>query len=56
MKKLTQSKTFWKAVIVGVSGILIAALTELDLIGYIAFVNAIVDIALRVVTTEEVKV
>ncbi len=52
MKTLLQSKTFWKAVILAFTGILTVALTELNLVGYIAIVSAIADVALRLVTTK----
>lgn len=56
MKSLYNSKTFWKAVVVGITGILVVALTELDLVGYITIVSAISDVILRMVTTEGVRV
>jgi len=55
-KKLLESKTFWKAVIVGAAGIATVALTELDMIGYVATVNAVLDLVLRLVTSDPVKV
>lgn len=55
MKSLTQSKTFWKAVVVGVVGIVTVALTELDMIGYIAIVNAVADVLLRMVTSDPIR-
>lgn len=55
MKSLFESKTFWKAVVVGIVGVITVALTELDLVGYIAIVNAIADIFLRKVTTQAVQ-
>lgn len=53
MKSLFESKTFWVAVIQAVGGIVIVALTELDLVGYVAMVKSIVDIILRLVTTKQ---
>jgi uncharacterized membrane protein len=55
MKTLMNSKTFWKAVIVAITGVLTVALTELDLVGMVAVVSAIADVALRLVTNEEIK-
>ena len=54
MKSLIQSKVFWKAVIMGLSGIVVAALTNLNLIAYVAVVNMVVDIALRIMTTDQI--
>ena len=55
MKTLTGSKTFWKACIVAVVGVLTVAMTELDLVGLVAIVSTIGDIALRLVTNEEIE-
>ncbi|MGI1661396.1 hypothetical protein ACRDNQ_04060 [Palleronia sp. KMU-117] len=51
MKSLLTSKTFWLAVIQAVAGVAIAALTELDLVAYVAVVKSTVDILLRMLTT-----
>jgi len=56
MKTLWQSRTFWLAVIQAVSGVLVVALTELDLVGYAATVKSILDVVLRIDTKETVKV
>lgn len=53
-KALLSSKTFWVAVIQAVSGIVIVALTELDLVGYVAMFKSVVDIVLRLVTSDPV--
>lgn len=53
MKTLLNSKTFWIAVIQAVAGVAVIALTELDLIGYIGILKSIVDIFIRMITTEE---
>ena len=55
MKTLVESRTFWKAVVVGVAGILTVALTELDLVGYIAILNAVVDVILRSITSDGIE-
>lgn len=52
MKRLVESRTFWLAVVQGIGGIVIVALTELDLIGYAAMVKSIIDAYLRIDTTE----
>ena len=53
-KALLQSKTFWIAVIQAVAGIVVVALTELDLVGYIATFKSVVDIVLRLATSDPV--
>lgn len=55
MKTLFSSKTFWIAVIQAVAGIVIVALTELDMVGYVAMVKSVVDIMIRLVTTEPIE-
>ena len=45
-KALLSSKTFWVAVIQAVAGIVVVALTELDLVGYIATFKSVIDIVL----------
>lgn len=54
MKTLLQSKTFWVAVIQAVAGVVVVALTQLDLVGYVAVFKSIVDIVLRLITTEPI--
>lgn len=56
MKKLVHSKTFWKAVIVGIVGVATVALTELNMVGYIAMISAVGDVILRIMTTEQVEI
>ena len=53
-KALLQSKTFWIAVIQAVAGIVVVALTELDLVGYIATFKSVVDIVLRLATSDPI--
>ena len=55
MKTLIGSKTFWIAVIQAVTGVVIIALTELDMVGYIAMVKSVVDIFIRLITTESIE-
>ena len=52
MKSLFASKTFWVAVIQAVTGVVVVALTELDMVGYVAMFKSLVDIALRMVTSK----
>lgn len=54
-KRLLQSKTIWLAIIQAILGITIAVFTELDMIGYIAIVKSLADIALRYVTKASIK-
>jgi hypothetical protein len=56
MKKLIHSKTFQVAVLQGLAGIVVVALTELDMVGYVAMVKSLADVALRLVTSETVVV
>lgn len=55
MKTLVTSKTFWFAVAKGVSGIGVAALTELNMVGALMVLVAITDVILRMLTTEPIK-
>ena len=54
MKSLFESKTFWVAVIQAVGGIVVVALTELDMVGYVAMFKSVIDILLRVITTKAI--
>ena len=54
MKTLFESKTFWLAVAQAVIGIVVVALTELDLVGYVAIVKSIGDVILRMITEDEI--
>lgn len=54
MKTLFNSKTFWVAVLQAVAGIVVVALTELDLVGYVAMVKSFVDVFIRIITTEPI--
>lgn len=49
-KSLFESKTFWLAVAQAVSSVVIVALTELDMVGYVGLVKSVVDVALRTST------
>lgn len=54
MKSLMQSKTFWVAVVQAIAGVVVVALTQLDLVGYVAVFKSIVDIVLRLITAEPI--
>ena len=54
MKSLFESKTFWVAVIQAVAGVVVVALTQLDLVGYVAVFKSFVDIILRLITTDTI--
>ena len=55
MKPLTQSKTFWLAVIQAVIGGLVILFTNVpDLVGYVAIVKSIGDIVLRIATIDPI--
>lgn len=54
MKKLVHSKTFWLAVAQAVAGVIMVAFTELDMVGYASMVKSLVDVILRLATTEPV--
>lgn len=55
MKSLFNSRTFWLAVAQAVVGIVVVALTELDLVGYAAMAKAMLDALLRLDTTTPVS-
>ena len=56
MKTLTNSKTFWVALVQAIVGGLVIFFTEVpDLVGYIAIVKSIGDIVLRILTTEPIE-
>ena len=52
MKTLLNSKTFWVAVIQAVAGVVVVAMTHLEVVGYIAVFKSVIDILLRMMTTE----
>lgn len=54
MKTLLSSRTFQIALIQAISGVLIAVLTEMDLVGYVAIVKSVADILLRLDTSEPI--
>lgn len=54
MKPIWKSKTVWKAVAQGIGGVSIAVLTELEMLGAVVVVSSIVDIILRLITTEAI--
>lgn len=55
MKSLTQSKTFWLAVIQAVVGGLVIFFTQIDMVGYVAIVKSVGDIVLRLATNEPIE-
>jgi hypothetical protein len=55
MKTLLKSRTVQFAFIKAISGILVAVLTQLDMVGYIVIVTAIADTLLRIDTTEKIE-
>lgn len=54
MKTLLQSRTFQLAIIQAISGVLIAYLTEMDMVGYVAIVKSVADILLRLDTKDAI--
>lgn len=54
MKKLTQSRTFWLAVIQAVASVVVVALTELDMVGYVGIVKSLLDIYIRMDTSKPI--
>lgn len=54
MKTLLSSKTFQIAVIQAIGGLLIVALTQLDAVGYVAIVKSVIDILVRMNTSEPI--
>ena len=55
MKTLWESRTFWLAVIQAIAGVVVVALTELDLVGYAAMFKSVIDTFLRFDTDKPVK-
>ena len=56
MKSLFQSRTFWLAVLQAVAGIVVVFSTAYPTVGGLLVAKSIVDIILRVVTTQPVTV
>ena len=54
-KKITQSRTFWLAVVQAITGIATVVFTELDMVGTVAVLKSITDIVLRLDTDTAVK-
>lgn len=52
MKSLTNSKTFWLAVVQAIGGGVVIFLTQMDLVGYVAIVKSVMDVILRLMTDE----
>lgn len=55
MKTLLQSRTFWLAIIQAVAAVLVVVFTELDMVGSVVLLKSVVDIILRVMSTEGIK-
>ncbi len=55
MKKIFQSKTIWVAALMFVSGGIMALESSYPAVGFLVMVKAIIDIILRLITTEQVK-
>ena len=54
MKSLFHSKTFWTAVAQAVAGIGVAVFTQYGLVGEVVILKSILDVVLRLITTEPV--
>lgn len=57
MKSLFASRTFWLAIVQAVTGTLIELLTSdhlLSVVGIMMIVKSVIDVILRLLTTEEV--
>lgn len=54
MKTLLESKTFWVAMIQAVASVAIVIMTELDMVGYVGIVKSLLDVSLRLITTEPI--
>lgn len=55
LKKALKSRTVQLAIAQAVLGIVVAVLTELDLVGWVTVVKSIADIALRFDTTSPIS-
>ena len=56
MKSLFSSKTFRLAIIQAIVGGLVIFLTEMDMVGYVVLIKSLGDVALRMATSEAVKI
>jgi len=54
MKSLIESKTFWVAVVQAVAGVVVASLIQLDLLAYVAVAKSLLDIILRIISTDSI--
>jgi len=54
MKSLITSKTFQLAVIQAIASVIVVALTDLDMVGYVGIVKSLADILLRMVTDKPI--
>jgi hypothetical protein len=55
MKALLDSRTFWVALVQAVASVALVVLTELDMVGYVGIVKSMLDISLRLITSEEIN-
>jgi len=53
-KSILASKTVWLAVIQAISGIAVAVLTQQGMLGGVLVVKSVVDIILRLITTDPI--
>lgn len=56
MKSILQSKTFWLAAVQGLIGVWAVVETAYPTLGWVAIVKTIIDIILRVISTQTVTV
>ena len=54
-KAIFTSKTFWVAILQGVLGVLVVVGTSAPELGWVVILKSIIDIGLRMLTTEPVK-
>jgi hypothetical protein len=54
MKSIWRSKTVWVAIAQAVGGVAVAVLTEMDMMGAVLVVKSVVDIILRLITTQAI--
>jgi len=52
MKSILQSRTVWVAIVQAVLSVVVVILTEADMVGYVGIIKSIVDILLRIDTTD----
>ena len=55
-KIIFTSKTFWLAVLQGILGVLVVIGTQVPELGWVTILKSIIDIGLRMMTTEPVRI